>query len=242
MKTYGYCRISTKKQNIERQIRNIKAEYPDVIIVREIYTGTKTAGRDNWVKLLKKIQEGDTIIFDAVGRMSRDADEGFATYEELFYKGVELIFLKEPHINTSVYRKALERCIDMTGTNVDYILEGINKFLMSLAREQIKLAFEQAEKEVTDLHQRTREGIETARLNGKRIGLPKGSKIETKKAKKVKKDIYTYSQDFNGNLKDVAVIKIVGVSSNTYYKYKREIKEELGWTDSEVDVNGDQSE
>lgn len=230
MKKYGYCRISTKKQNIERQIRNIKTEYPDVIIVQETYTGTKTAGRDNWNKLLRTVQSGDAIIFDAVGRMSRDAEEGFATYEDLFYKGVDLIFLKEPHINTSVYKNAMERCIEMTGTNIDYILEGINKFLMSVAKEQIKLAFQQAEKEVQDLHQRTREGIETARLNGKQIGLPKGSKIETKKAKKVKKEIYNYSKDFNGTLKDVAVMKIVGVSSNTFYKYKRELKEEMDFT------------
>ena len=41
MKTYGYCRISTGKQNIDRQIRNIKDEYPEAMIVEEIYTGTK---------------------------------------------------------------------------------------------------------------------------------------------------------------------------------------------------------
>ena len=35
---YGYARISTKKQNIERQIRNIKASYPEVVIVQEVYT------------------------------------------------------------------------------------------------------------------------------------------------------------------------------------------------------------
>ena len=227
MKRYGYCRISTKKQNIDRQIRNIKTDYPDAIMIREVYTGTKTAGRDNWNKLLRTVQKGDMIIFDAVSRMSRDAEEGFATYEVLFYKGVDLVFLKEPHINTEVYKKAIEKGIAMTGTNVDYILEGVNKYLMVLAKEQIKLAFEQAEKEVQDLHLRTREGIETARLNGKQIGLPKGSKFETKKAKKAKKEIFMYSQDFDGTLKDVAVIKIVGVSSNSYYKYKRELKEEL---------------
>ncbi len=63
----------------------------------------------------------------------------------------------------------------MTGTNVDFILESVNKYLMSLAMEQIRLAFEQSEKEVQDLHQRTKEGIETARLNGKQIGQKQGS-------------------------------------------------------------------
>ena len=45
MSIYGYTRISTKKQNIERQVRNILAVHPDAIIVREVYTGTKFQGR-----------------------------------------------------------------------------------------------------------------------------------------------------------------------------------------------------
>lgn len=46
MKVYGYCRISTGKQNIERQIRNIKTEYPEAFIIEEVYTGTKRCGRN----------------------------------------------------------------------------------------------------------------------------------------------------------------------------------------------------
>jgi len=38
---------------------------------------------------------------------------------------------------------------------------------MTLAKEKIKIAFDQAEKEVMDLRQRTREGMMTARLDGK---------------------------------------------------------------------------
>ena len=64
-----------------------------------------------------------------------------------------------------LYKKALQNNVSMTGTNVDYILEGVNEYLMALAKEQIKLAFEQSEKEVEDLHQRTKEGIETGSSN-----------------------------------------------------------------------------
>lgn len=229
MKVYGYCRISTGKQNIDRQIRNIKSEYPDAYIVEEVYTGTKTSGREKWLKLMERVEKGDKIIFDSVSRMSRDAEEGFAAYEKLFYKGVDLVFLKEPHINTSVYKKALETGIEMTGTTVDYILEGVNNYLMAIAKEQIRVAFEQAEKEVRDLHQRTVEGIETARLNGKQIGRAAGTKIEYESTKRKKKEIYKYSAAFNGTLQDKDVIKLLGICRNSYYKYKREIKEELNW-------------
>ena len=223
---YGYCRISTKSQSIERQVRNIKSKYSNAIIVTETYTGT-TTNRPEWLKLYKKIKAGDSIIFDSVSRMSRNAEEGFSLYEDLYNKEVELIFLKEPHINTATYKQAIKNNISLTGTNVDFILEGVNKYLMALAKEQIRLAFEQSEKEVSNLRQRTIEGIETARLNGKQIGKPPGNRIDTKKSKLAKQIIQEHSKDFNGTLSDNNVIKLAGISRNSYYKYKRELKDNI---------------
>lgn len=97
---------------------------------------------------------------------------------------------------------------------------------MALAEEQIKIAFEQAQKEVDDLHQRTKEGIETARRKGQQIGQVKGSKLNVKKEKPGKETILKYSKNFNGTMKDVEVQKLTGLSRNTYYKYKRELKGE----------------
>ena len=221
---YGYCRISRAKQSIERQIRNILAIFPTAIIIQEVFTRTRL-DRKEWQKLMKIIKAGDTIVFDSVSRMSGNAEDGFNAYEELYNMGVNLVFLKEPHINTDTYKKALENNIELTGSSVDYILEGVNKYLMALAKEQIILAFEQSEKEVTDLHQRTKEGIETARLNGKQIGQPKGAKLTTKKSLAAKEIILKNSKDFNGTNTDAEVMKIAGISRNSYYKYKAELKE-----------------
>lgn len=223
MAEYGYCRISTQKQSIERQIRNIRSHYPKAVIYQEVYTGTKTDGRKKWEQLCRTVKKGDTIIFDSVSRMSRNATEGFATYQKLFDAGIELVFLKEQHINTAVYKKALNNHIAMTGTKTDIILKAINEYLMELAKEQIIIAFQQAEKEVTDLHQRTKEGIETARLNGKQIGQRPGSKLTTKKSIAAKADIEKYSKDFNGTLNDVECMRMIGIARNTYYKYKKEL-------------------
>lgn len=221
---YGYCRISRQKQSIERQIRNIKAEYPDAVIIQEIFTRTRM-DRKEWPKLFKRVKAGDTIIFDSVSRMSGNAEDGFAAYEELFNRGVSLIFLKEPHINTATYKKALENNVQLTGSNVDYILEGVNRYLMELAKEQIRLAFEQSEKEVEDLHQRTREGIETARLDGKQIGRQKETKVVTRKSIQAKEVIRKYSKEFDGSLNDTEVMKLTGLARNTFYKYKRELRD-----------------
>lgn len=219
---YGYCRISRPKQSIERQIRNIKALYPDAVIVQEVFTRTRME-RKEWMKLVRQLREGDTIIFDSVSRMSGNAEEGFAAYEDLYKKGISLIFIKEPHINTDTYKKALENNIALTGSSVDLILEGVNRYLMELTKEQIRLAFAQSEKEVEDLHQRTREGIATARLNGKQIGRKKDAQVVTKKSIKAKEIIKRVSRDFGGNLNDAETIDLVGIARNTYYKYKKEL-------------------
>ena len=223
---YGYCRISTGKQNIERQVRNILKVFPMAEIKQEVYTGTKYNGRKIFEQLLKFIKAGDTVVFDSVSRMSRNAETGFKIYQELYENGVELVFLKEPHINTATYKKALSSNIELTGTKTDIILKAINEYLMELAKEQIVLAFEQSEKEVSDLHQRTKEGIETARLNGKQIGQKLGSTLTTKKGIATKQGILKYSKDFGGSLTDVECMNLLGISRNTYYKYKTQVKNE----------------
>lgn len=220
---YGYCRISRKGQSIERQIRNIKSAYPDAVIIQEVHTRTNLE-RKEWQKLMRIIKPGDTIVFDSVSRMSGNADDGFRAYHELYSKGIALVFLKEPHIDTATYQKALSNSVELTGSDVDCILEGVNKYLMLLAAEQIRLAFEQSEKEVEDLHQRTREGIETARLNGKQIGQVVGTKLTTKKSIRAKEVISKHSKAFNGSLNDTEVMTLAGLSRNTYYKYKRELQ------------------
>ena len=115
----------------------------------------------------------------------------------------------------------------MTGTAADISLEAVNRYLMEVAREQIRLCFGQSEKEVVDLHQRTKEGIQTARLHGKTIGRPGGKTYVTQKSIKAKKDIQKMSSDFGGKMSDKDCIRLLQISSNTYYKYKRELIAEL---------------
>lgn len=233
---YGYARISRRTQSLERQVRNILNEYPTAIIIKEVFTGTKIQGRKELDKLLKVIKQNDTIVFDSASRMSRNQNEAIELYEELFNKNVNLIFLKEPHINTDTFKRALENQIEVnlntgneaTDTFINGIIEALNKYTIDLAKEQIKLVFAQAQKEVDDLHQRTAESLVIARMNGKQIGQKQGAKLTTKKSIKAKEIIKKHSKDFEGTLNDSDVMKLSGVKSrNTYYKYKREIREEL---------------
>ena len=233
-RVFGYCRISRKTQNIERQVRNILAVYPNAHIIKEEYTGTRLQGRKKLDGILRKIESGDILVFDSVSRMARNADEGMNLYESLYDKNVDIEFLKEPHCNTEKYREALKKQIDITVSTgyaatddfMNTLISALNKLLMDLAKRDIELAFEQAQKEVDDLHQRTAEGIETARRAGKQIGQKKGAKLITKKSIEKKKEILKHSADFNGTLNDIDCMKLTGLARNTYYKYKKELKEE----------------
>ena len=64
-----------------------------------------------------------------------------------FNRGVNLVFLKEPHINTDVYRRNMNPDIQMTGEKADILLEAVKRYLLEVAKDQIRIAFEQSEKE-----------------------------------------------------------------------------------------------
>ena len=231
---YAYCRVSTPHQRLERQITNITEVYPNATIIREFYTGT-TQSRPHWDRLMAIIKKEDTIVFDSVSRMSRNAGEGFKDYKMLYELGVNLVFLNEPLINTSVFdatkNNLLNVNIETGNAAVDAFFKGnielINNFMMALAEEQIKAAFDQAEKEVTDLHSRISQGMREAKKDGTKIGLTKGATLTTKKSVECKTIIQKHSKDFGGSLEDPDVIKLCGCSRNSYYKYKREAKDVL---------------
>lgn len=236
MTTFGYIRVSTKFQDPLRQQRNILEKYPDAVIYCETYTGARIS-RPEFNKLLKRVKKGDTIVFDEVSRMSRNAEEGSKLYKELMGKGVNLVFLKEPHISTATYKDVMKRRIDMTANSGDpstdellkAISDALNKYILDLAEKQIYQAFGTAQQELDYLHTRTAEGVATAKANGKQVGRRKGAKIVQKKEAPAKEIIRKYSRSFGGQLKDKEVMQLAKISSPTYYKYKRQIAEEQAY-------------
>lgn len=234
----GIARKSRKTQNIQRQVRNILAQYPNARIVKITHCGATVIGYKEFQKVINEAKAGTgnkkyKLVFDSASRMSRDSEGGCNLYEDLFNHNVDIEFLKEPQINTAVYKKVRDNQINIqvsTGNKatdefMNAIIEAINKYTIELAKEQIKKVFDQAQKELEDIHTRTAEGLVTAKEEGKRVGLSKGSKLTTKKEKKAKEIILKHSKLFNGTLSDTECRKLAGVSRNSYYKYKAELKE-----------------
>lgn len=233
----GIARISTSHQNIERQIRNILEKYPLAKIIKITCSGAKVIGYEEFEKVITEVTENKRdlkykLVFDSASRMSRDSNGGCKLYEKLFNSNVEIEFLKEPYINTETYKQTIKNQIvtrlstgnKATDEFVNTILEALNKYSIELAKDQIKKVFDQAEKELQDLHQRTSEGMLTAKLNGKQIGRQVGSKIETKKAKATKEIILKHCKTFGGSLTDKECMALANVHRQTYYNYKKMLK------------------
>lgn len=231
--TYLIARVSTHQQKLERQIVSLREYCPNGVLITDKYTGTASAyDRPNFSKVLKNIKSGDKLVFDEINRMSRRED-GFELYEELFNKGVDIVFLKQHHLDTENFRRAIQQQIEFTGNEVaDIYIEATNKVLMILARQQIEIAFEQAASEAEGIRRRVSEGLAVRKLNGGQVGRAKGSTYVTKKSIQIKKVIKEKSRDFDGILSDRDILKILrgsdlSCTEKSYYKYKKELRESL---------------
>lgn len=245
----GYARVSTPKQRLDRQIQNLKEAYPDIVIIAEVFTGS-TENRPKWQKLLRQCRAGivEKLVFDEVSRFSRNAEMAINEYKELYSLGIELEFLKEPHINSSVYRDASNRQIDIsteemdeeTANLINTVIAGLNDYLLAVAEKQIFLAFEHAQKEREFLSKRTSEGLKQAKLLGSKVGRQPGQKLVTKKSKRAKRIIRKQYKLFGGPLNATECFKLSGITKSTFYRYLDELREEdraLGiiWNDEQIE-------
>lgn len=164
-KKYAYIRVSTVDQNEARQITNMKA----LGITKENMFIDKMSGkntdRPQYQELKEKVQEGDTIVFDSITRLSRKYEDIKDEYQYYVKKGVFLEFIKEPILNTPK--------------------EKVNDIVqIALADVILSLLAAFAQKEREDIKLRQAEGIAIAKAKGKYKGkktkLVKGGEEEVR--------------------------------------------------------------
>lgn len=249
MSIYGYARVSTKKQSLARQIENLSKFDKNITIIEEKFTGTKIQGRNQFTKLLARVKENDVIVFDSVSRMSRNAQEGYSLYKELYERGIELVFLKESFINTEVYRENIKNAMkmyenttsnnskatsDATSVLISSIFEAIKKYTFTLIEEQIKRAFEASEQEANTIRERVKEGLREAKAQGKIGGCKKGQTRERKNKQEMIQLILKKSCHFQGSMNDYELSKVIGLSRVTIIKYRKELVEKLQKEENKV--------
>lgn len=237
---YAYARVSTKKQDVCRQLDIIKKRYslPEENFVCEVYSG-REMNRPEWQRLKKILKSGDTVVFESVSRMARNAEEGIADYLELYNAGVELVFINEPHIDTKKYRSNMEQIKQkavslnvatgdmMVDKLLNFFQDWINDFMSYTVKRDIEIEFEKAEAEIENLSQRTIEGMKSKGAAEKISNARKGKKFRTVPSLKTRIKILKQSVRFGGILNDVQLAKILDVSRRTVIRYSDEMNEQL---------------
>lgn len=227
---YGYARVSTDSQKIDRQIKTLEDYSTEIIIYKETYSSL-TVDRPQFNKLVKILKNGDTLILDSVSRFSRDSEEGKELYFKLVDRGVNLIFLKEEDINSSVIMDQINKALKISlGVDQTELIKATEDYIKTIliiqAKEQVANRFNQAEKEIMDIRQRTKEGLERARANGKQIGRVKGSIHKTKRGEDLRLKLVKHHRAFNGSMTDKEFIDAFNLSKSTLVKYKKILREE----------------
>jgi DNA invertase Pin-like site-specific DNA recombinase len=197
-KKFGYVRVSSKDQNEERQIENMKClgiEDRDIFIDKQ---SGKNMKRENYQMLKRLARTGDTIIFDSLtrleGRSMNDVLEEFRYYEQ---QQINLQFIKEPFINVNYSGES---------TN-DIIQQAVQKATLTILS-----AF--AEKERNDIKQRQAEGIALAKKHGKHIGRPPVQITE--------QFIEAYEAWQSGKITAVGVMRKYDIKRSSFYKLVKE--------------------
>ena len=150
---YGYGRVSTSGQNLDRQIDALKmAGVEEQNIYVEKMTGTK-ADRPQLSALKAKVVEGDVVLIESLSRLGRSSANLITEMEYFYNKGVQL--------------KSLKECLDFSsasGRMVSHILSIISQFERECLVERVK------------------EGVASARARGRVGGRPKVSEKSLQRA------------------------------------------------------------
>ncbi|MFL0404960.1 recombinase family protein [Bacillus nitratireducens] len=201
-KKFGYVRVSSKDQNEERQIQNMKdlgIEDRDIFIDKE---SGKNMERENYQMLKRLVRTGDTIVFDSLTRLGRNMNDTLEEFRYYEKHKVNLQFIKEPYIN------------------VNYIGENTNDVIQSaIQKATLTILSAFAEKERIEIKQRQAEGIALARKQGKRLGRPPVEITE--------EFANAYKEWNSGSITAVGAMKKYGIKRSSFYKLAKQYEEKI---------------
>lgn len=206
MKVIGYIRVSTDKQDLEKQ-KHLLLDYAqrNQLQVSEFIYAEASSRKDTKDRrideLLTKLTKGDMLLVAELSRLGRNMLETLNIINELSQNGVSIVFIRQPELST-------------IGTHTKLLL-AIYSYFAEVEREYISM--------------RTKQGLATARAKGKLLGRPKGSRSKNRILDPYKGQIKEYLQM---DLNLASIMKIVNnqlerpISYNTL-KYFVQHDEEL---------------
>ena len=226
-KEFAYCSSGCTRPQFERQINNINKKYPNAIIVKEVYSQTRT-DRTELKKLLVQLEKDDTLIVNSIDRLSRDPEDFLSYYKEFSQRGVNLIFINQPFMNSEIFTSA---CRMMADQATEPELQVFTDGMYGLLKSQISILLDQSWQDLQDHRDQMKASYKKAKEREKESGRPVGKRYESRKSFMVKELIRRYNQQFDGSMNDIQTMEQIRnemgtISRNTYYKYKKELVED----------------
>ena len=194
---YGYVRVSTKEQNIDRQMSALSIEnIPEKHIFIDRASG-KDFDRVEYKKLLTILEEGDDLIIKSIDRLGRDYDDILQQWQFITkVKKVHIMVLDFPLLNTR------NNTDTITGKLISDLVLQVLSYVSQMEREQIK--------------QRQMEGIREAQKRGKRFGRPQIT---------IPNEFLVIAERYNQNMLTIREgAKLLGVSKSTFHNWLKNYK------------------
>ena len=105
---YGYCRVSTKHQNLQRQVDAlIKYGVNPRFIFTDKYTG-QTLNREGLNELISVLKSGDVLVIKEIDRLGRNRKETKDLIVSLIKQDIELVCLDMPYLKEFIIDKIIE--------------------------------------------------------------------------------------------------------------------------------------
>lgn len=198
--SFGYIRVSTKEQNLDRQLEALRPYVTDEKYIYSDKASGKDMERDGFQNMLKAMRSGDTLFVKSIDRLGRNKDQ-IKEYLQYFKKNEIRI-----------------KVIDMPTTMQDHpdgqewVLDMVNSILI-----EVYTTLAQQERET--LLQRQSEGIAAAKAKGKHLGRPKFE---------LPKDWIKYYREWKaGTIRSSEFMALVEMKKATFYKYINEFEKSL---------------
>ncbi|WP_314549953.1 recombinase family protein [uncultured Gemella sp.] len=194
---YGYIRVSTKEQNIDRQLTALSLEN---ISKEQIFidrASGKNFNRIEYQRLLTILQEDDDLVIKSIDRLGRNYDDILEQWKLLTkVKKVHIVVLDFPLLNT---RNNIDT---ITGKLISDLVLQVLSYVSQMEREQIK--------------QRQMEGIHEAKKRGKRFGRPQ---------LKIPDEFLVAVECYNHNMLTIREgAKLFGVSKSTFHNWLKRVE------------------
>ncbi|MCU5322559.1 recombinase family protein [Bacillus cereus] len=197
---FGYIRVSTKEQNLDRQFTALQSYVTDEKYIYSDKASGKDMEREGFQNMLKAMRKGDTLYIKSIDRLGRNKQQ-IKDYLEYFKKeGIRVKIIDLPTTMQDV------------PAGQEWVIDMINNIII-----EVYTSIAQQERET--IKQRQREGIDVAKSKGKHLGRPV---MELPKAWDK-----LYKEWKDGKIKAVEFMDKVDMKKATFYKKVKEYESRI---------------